>query len=313
METRDWNGFTLSRLMLGTVQFGMPYGVANRKGQPSPAEVREIVAVALAGGVNCLDTAAAYGESEAVLGKTLCDLKAADRVVVVTKVRALTDEERGDRRAAAKAIRQSVEASRCRLGIECLPLVLFHREEDAAFLDELLALRDHGWLRYAGVSCGNRPGAAADFVSSGCAAALQLPGNILDPRHQRSGVLQAAATGSVAVFIRSVFLQGLLTMPEAEVPQHLRDILPVRRRLAELADGAGITLAELAVRAIFSIEGVTCVLAGVETIEQISENIALFNRGPLPPDLLAAVDSAVPALPEALVTPSMWSRLRESR
>ena len=59
----------LSRLMLGTVQFGQPYGVANRTGQPTATEVREIVAAAIDGGVNCFDTAAAYGTSEQVLGQ----------------------------------------------------------------------------------------------------------------------------------------------------------------------------------------------------------------------------------------------------
>ncbi len=306
METCFWNGYKLSRMMLGTVQFGLPYGVANRRGQPTPEEVRGMVAAAIDGGVNCFDTAAAYGTSEVVLGQALRELKAADRVVVVTKVRALTPDERADGRNAARAIRQSVEASRQRLGIDCLPLVLFHRESDAFYLDELLALRDQGWLRHAGVSCDNRPGPAADFAVGGLAAALQIPCNLLDPRHARAGSLRAAAANGVAVFVRSVYLQGVLAMPEAEIPAKLHGLVPVRRRLEGVAREAGIPLTELAVRTMLAREGVTCVLTGVETLDQIRGNIALFNRGPLPADLLAAVDAVVPELPEALITPSMW-------
>ena len=310
METRDWMGYEVSRLMLGTVQFGQPYGVANRTGQPTLNEVRAIVAAAIEGGVTSLDTAAAYGTSEAVLGQVLRELKATANVFVVTKVRALSPEELADGRQAARAIRESVEASRQRLGIDCLPLVLFHRESDGAYLDELLTLREKGWLRYAGVSCDNRPGPAATYASDTRVAALQIPGNILDPRHQRSGVFREAAAHGVAVFIRSVYLQGLLAMPEAEIPATLQGLVPIRRRLEALARGAGLTLPELAVRAMLSQEGVTSVLTGVETVAQIRENIVLFERGPLPADLLAAVDAAVPDLPEALITPFMWPKLK---
>ena len=306
METCFWNGYKLSRMMLGTVQFGLPYGVANRRGQPTPEDVRGMVAAAIDGGVNCFDTAAAYGTSEVVLGQALRELKAADSVVVVTKVRALTPDERADGRLAVQAIRQSVEASRQRLGIDCLPLVLFHRESDAIYLDDLLALRDQGWLRHAGVSCDNRPGPAADYAAGGLAAALQIPCNLLDPRHARAGSFRAAAANGVVVFVRSVYLQGVLAMPEAEIPAKLHGLVPVRRRLEDLAREAGIPLTELAVRTMLAREGVTCVLTGVETLDQIRDNIALFNRRPLPADLLAAVDAAVPELPEALITPSMW-------
>lgn len=265
-----------------------------------------MVAAAIDGGVNCFDTAAAYGTSEVVLGQALRELKAADSVVVVTKVRALTPDERADGRLAVQAIRQSVDASRQRLGIDCLPLVLFHRESDAIYLDDLLALRDQGWLRHAGVSCDNRPGPAADYAAGGLAAALQIPCNLLDPRHARAGSFRAAAANGVAVFVRSVYLQGVLAMPEAEIPAKLHGLVPVRRRLEDLAREAGIPLTELAVRTMLAREGVTCVLTGVETLDQIRDNIALFNRRPLPADLLAAVDAAVPELPEALITPSMW-------
>ena len=102
MQTRAWKEYHLSRLMLGTVQFGLPYGVANRTGQPSYAEVRAIMTAAIDGGVNCFDTAAAYGGSEEVLGRALQELGAADRVVVVTKVRSLTPAEQADDTLAAR-------------------------------------------------------------------------------------------------------------------------------------------------------------------------------------------------------------------
>jgi aryl-alcohol dehydrogenase-like predicted oxidoreductase len=306
MLTSTWNHRQLSRLMLGTVQFGMPYGVANRTGQPAYEDVLAIVAAAVEGGVNGFDTAAAYGTSEEVLGRALHELGVADRVVVVTKVRPLAAAELADVGLAAQAIERSVADSRQRLRLDCLPVVLFHREEDAVHLNVLDELQQKGWLCQAGVSCDNRPGPAAEFVSAGTVSALQLPGNVLDQRHQRSGIFRAAAARGVAVFIRSVYLQGLLLMPEDDVPAALRGVVPVRHSLASIAAQGGMSLAELASRYMLSQDGVTSVLAGVETVAQVRENLAIFARGPLSGDMLDAIDSVIPELPESLLTPKLW-------
>ena len=307
MQTCEWKDYSLSRLMLGTVQWGMPYGIANRRGQPSGGEVLAMVAVALERGVNCFDTAAAYGSSEELLGRALRELSIADRVVVVTKVRPLTTEELADATLARRAIEQSVAQSRRRLGLDCLPVVLFHREADASYLPVLEELKGRGWLRYAGVSCDNRPGPAARFAAMPEVAALQLPANILDRRHRQRGSLAAAAAHGTAVFVRSVYLQGLLLMPEEAIPAALQAVAPVRRRLAELADQAGISMGELAVRYVLGHEGVTCVLTGVETVAQVRQNVALFARGPLSTELEAVVEAVAPELPETILTPALWN------
>jgi aryl-alcohol dehydrogenase-like predicted oxidoreductase len=308
MITATWNDYQLSRLMLGTVQFGLPYGVGNRTGQPTYGDALAMVAAAVEGGVNCFDTAAAYGTSEEVLGRALHELGVADRVIVVTKVRPLTAAELADGVLAARAIERSVADSRQRLRLDCLPVVLFHREADAAYCDVLARLRTQGWLHHAGVSCDNRPGPATAFVAAGQLSALQLPANVLDRRHQRSGVFPRAAARGVAVFIRSVYLQGLLLMPEDDIPPALREVVPARRCLASLASAAGMPLAELAVRFMLAQPGVTCVLTGVETVAQVHENLAIVARGPLPADLLRAIDLATPELSETLITPSLWPR-----
>jgi aryl-alcohol dehydrogenase-like predicted oxidoreductase len=306
MMTSTWRGQQLSRFMLGTVQFGMPYGVANRAGQPSDCDVLNIVSAAIDGGVNCFDTAATYGTSEEVLGRALQELGVTDKVTVVTKVRPLTPAELSDTKLAASAIEQSIENSRRRLRLDSLPVVLFHREMDAVHLPVLAELRAKGRLRHFGVSCDNRPGPAAEFLATGNVSALQIPGNVLDHRHQDSGIFRTAAARDVAVFARSVYIQGLLLLPEAEIPPALRDVIPVRRQLTALAAEAGMSLAELALRYMLSINEITCVLIGMETVKQVHDNLTMFQRGPLPSDLFAAVTAISPELPEIVTTPSLW-------
>ena len=307
MITSTWNDRKLSRLMLGTVQFGMPYGVANRTGQPTYHEVVNIVAAAVEGGVNCFDTAAAYGTSEEVLGRVTHELRIADDVTIVTKILPLTPAELSDARLATEAIERSVETSRQRLGQDCLLVVLFHRESDAIHRNALEELQSKGLVRQVGVSCDNRPGPAARFVTGGKTSALQIPGNILDRRHQASGIFELASQNGVAIFVRSLFLQGLLLAPAETIPAGLRDVIPVRAELTRLAAAGGMCLAELALRYMLSQPGVTSVLTGVETVQQVQENLLMLQKGPLPQELVNAVDALRPDLSEFVLTPSQWN------
>ena len=67
-----------------------------------------------------------------------------------------------------------------------------------------------------------------------------------------------------------------------------------------------VTMVELAMRYVLSLAGVTSVLIGVETIEQLRENLRLVGRGPLPADVMVAVEQVIPDLPEEVVTPPLW-------
>lgn len=306
IEIQTQSGQALSPLMLGTVQFGLPYGIANRTGQPSYGDVVEMVATAIQGGVNCLDTAAAYGESEQILGRVLGELKILDDVVVVTKTRPVPDESFEDMNEARQIIEASVESSRRHLGLDRLPLVLFHRERDIRFLEMALEMVDRGWVEKIGVSCGNEAGVAAYLLKEPAVSALQLPCNLLDRRHRDTDVMRRAPGTNTAIFLRSVFLQGLLVMDESSIPDHLVDVIPARRQFEAIAQQAGLTLGELAVRHALGMEGVTSVLVGVESLKQMRDNLELFGRGALSDDVQAAVDGIRPVISDRTITPGMW-------
>jgi aryl-alcohol dehydrogenase-like predicted oxidoreductase len=292
-------------LTLGTVQFGLPYGIANVHGQPSYETAREIIACAVDGGVNVLDTAVGYGESEAVIGKALAELGLTGRVTVVTKIAPM-----GDFASAAAVdafLEEQVTGSLKRLHLDCLPVCMFHVEDNAMHLEALAKFKARGLIGHTGVSMAT-PAKTAATIPLPHAEAMQIPTNMLDQRFVRQGLLADAGARGIAVFIRSVYLQGLLLMPEAEILPELADVIPVRRRLEALATDAGMGIAELALRFVIGLDGVTSVLVGVETLEQMRENLALFTRGPLPADLQQAIGSAVPDLPEQILVPRNWSK-----
>ncbi len=309
MEQPQISDLKLSRLMLGTVQFGLPYGIglANRSGQPSYETARSIIAAAYEGGVNCFDTAAGYGTSEEVIGQALAELGICDKVAVVTKVVHLA-QDLSSARAAEEAITASVLRSLKRLRLETLPVCLFHQENDFRYAGILLKLKEKGLVRHIGASVSFRPDVCAEILGSGLVEAIQVPANVFDHRYDRAGIFSEASKSGVAVFVRSVYLKGLIFLSDEETLPELSPIIPVRRRLKILAAEAGMGLAELAVRYDLSIPGATSVLVGVDSVEQMRQNLALFSKGPLDAGLVRAIDDAVPDLPEAVITPYFWSK-----
>ncbi|MDO9542162.1 MAG: aldo/keto reductase, partial [Kiritimatiellia bacterium] len=157
MKKNLFREYNLSQLMLGTVQFGMSYGIANKTGQPSYQTVLKILENAVAHGVNCLDTASAYGDSEEALGRALRELGIADKIVVVTKVPAMNDNLQP--KQADSFIEEAVKTSLKRLQLEVLPICLFHQERDAVYAESLLRMKKKGLVKHIGISA-NSPEAA---------------------------------------------------------------------------------------------------------------------------------------------------------
>lgn len=91
MKNSPFHEYNFSQFMLGTAQFGTGYGIANQIGRPSYQTVLKILECAAANGVNCLDTAPTYGDSEKIIGRAIRELGIADRMMVVTKAPHLDD------------------------------------------------------------------------------------------------------------------------------------------------------------------------------------------------------------------------------
>jgi aryl-alcohol dehydrogenase-like predicted oxidoreductase len=297
---------TFSRLMVGTVQFGLRYGIANRAGQPGFDEVCDIVRCAIEHGATTLDTAAMYGQSEEVLGRALEATGLKDKATIVTKIRHVKTMP-GERTAAAVEawIRDSVHTSLRHLRLGQLPLVLFHDTVDIQYMETLLKLKEEGLVLHTGVSV-VAPDQMPQVLCTPGVEAIQIAASMLDQRILQAGDLDRAAKARLAVFVRSIYLQGLLLMPEEEILPALSEAIPVRRSLQGLAAEAGLSMAEMALRYGLSLPGVTGVLVGVETVEQMKENVRIAAAGGLPPDLVREIRDVVPTLPGTILVPGNW-------
>lgn len=288
-----------SRMMLGTVQFGLNYGVTNDSGKVTDAMAREIIAFAAAHGVNALDTAANYGDSETVLGGAMKELKLQDKLMVISKIPLLATRDN-----PREFIKQTVNTSLSRLGIERLAAVLFHNERDYVNIEMLRELEDAGLVGGVGVSLSS--GKYCDAVLDAGIKYVQLPYNIFDRRFD--SFLECARQRRITVFARSIYLKGLAVMNERSVPDYLRAVLPVRRRVELIAERENMPMTELCLRFVLSEPGITSVLTGVDNMMQLTENLQLFEKGPLDAVLCNEIKAAVGIMSEEIITPLMWGK-----
>lgn len=266
-----------TRLGLGTVQFGFDYGVANVSGRPDDDEVRNILRDAVDCGIETIDTAAAYGDSEAVLGRCLPRTAA---VRLVTKTRPL--RERMEESDAAAWVREGFVRSLQRLRRDSVDALLVHHAADllgplgAAIFSELARLRKEGRVRRIGLSA--YTGAEVDAALERYDIDLiQIPVNVLDQRLLSGGQLLRLRERAVEIHVRSVFLQGLLLMEPANVPAYFSTIRPMLQSWRDALTEGGMTPAEGAFAFVQSLD-VDVVLVGVENAQQLQSNQKDFSR-----------------------------------
>ena len=304
MEYRRFGDHELSALVLGTVQFGLDYGVANTTGRPDRATVNRMLATAFEAGVNALDTASMYNRAESVLGCALAELGMRGRIFITSKAR----PHYGAPGTPEEQITAAVERSLRVLGVERIGLYLLHGYQALPYVGALHRKREAGDIGAVGVSVYSVEEALSAIAAPGVDA-VQHPVSMLDQRFLRAGVLERAAEAGVAVFARSVFLQGVVTMEPARLPEPMAKAGMALARLRELA--GELTIEELALRYAASLAGVTGVVVGMETHRQMERNLAAVAAGPLDRALLDAIGREVPDLPEDLINPGLWRWVRD--
>ena len=290
-------------LILGTAQLGMPYGIANAIGKPDRELARRIVKTALDNNITFFDTAQAYGDSESVLGSILHDLGVADRVYITSKVSAALNPV--DKEQIESAIRDSF----MRLGVDRLWCMLLHQPAWLNCWEDgpgsvLENFHSKGRIARLGVSLNTVEDATAALVHPDMET-LQAPCNAWDRRMVDLGFLDAARNMGRLCCIRSVYLQGLLTM----TPEAVAAKLPAARessvRWWRLAGEFGIPPKELAFRYALSLN--TPLVVGAESPEQVAETAKLANCAPLKPEDIQSIASTLnPVLNETIMEPWRW-------
>ena len=294
---------TQSTLVLGTAQLGSWYGIANKTGQPDQKMATAIIGEAWQSGIREFDTAQGYGESETVLGNALAELGVSREAQIISKFHPNLDHlDQG-------VLSGSIDKSLKKLGVPCLSGILLHREEMLSIWDKglgriLFDIASSGRVKHIGVSVYS-PDKALEALNTDGIEMVQVPANILDRRFEEKRVFQVAAEKKKTVYIRSVFLQGLIFMELEEVPENMAFARPVLEKLDSLSQEMGLARQEIAIGYVKSEMPNARVVLGAETQAQVRENVMIWRK--TVPDLLGSYVKAIfGGVDDKVLNPSMW-------
>lgn len=290
----------INKLALGTVQFGLNYGVANRSGQVSLSDSRKIIELAGLEKINFLDTAISYGDSEAVLGKI-----GVSEFNIVSKLPDLP-ESCAD---IGLWVEEQVQSSLMRLGVSSLYGLLLHRSENLLghfgkeLIDALNRTKSSGLVNKIGVSIYD-PSILGQLMHLMHIDLVQAPLNVIDRRLESSGWLTRLHQDGVEVHTRSAFLQGLLLMPRNKIPAKFESWDRIWDKWSSKLEESNLSATAACLSYPLSLTEVDRVVVGVDSVDQIKELIAA-SRMQFPQHDFSFMNSE----DQVLINPSSWDAL----
>jgi aryl-alcohol dehydrogenase-like predicted oxidoreductase len=301
----------MSTLTLGTVQLGLPYGLRAGDKAPSRDLSMDILRAATECGIDTLDTARDYGVAEDVIGEYLASEGGGMKPRIVTKFR-IPSELEGSHGAMRRHVRDSLQRSLASLRLSRVHALLFHQamHQDLVALlpplmDILQELRDEGLIGHGGLSA-YRPTDVEPIIGNAIFSCVQVPFNIFDPFLHREGWLAEMADAGTFVFVRSVFLKGLLLESPDRLSPGLEDAAPYLRSVARMAEQSSLTVAELAFSYVRYMRGVGSIVFGADHAGQVRENRRLLEVPPLAVGMMEEAGMLFRDVPEHIIVPGRW-------
>lgn len=308
-ETLD-TGSPLRKLVIGTVQFGLNYGIASA-GRPDTRTCHMLLSRAWEAGARVLDTARGYGEAEAILGAHL-NAESSEAFEIVTKLDPLAGIGADDPKAALAAACVSLATSRAVLGRRRLSALLLHRA------DHMTAWGNAVWemlcadpeIEALGVSVQSPAELAVALARPECRH-IQLPLNLLDLRWAGlvADIRAARAERGLTVHVRSAYLQGLLLNRDPALWEraHVANPAPIWAWLDALVEAHGRTsVADLCLAYLRGQDWIDGIAVGLDNMAQLEDAIALFASPPLSPEATASLVRTRPQLSEQSLNPALW-------
>jgi aryl-alcohol dehydrogenase-like predicted oxidoreductase len=299
-----------SKLMLGTAQFGGEYGIANVEGILSVQKSCELIKYAVSSGIDHLDTAPGYGDSELIIGNCLSNLNLNSRPIIVTKlpsVQRLGFQTEAERKSFVSA---SILSSLKRLKLSAIDMCLLHDPMDMSYrngeiIKILSDLKQRRMIHKIGVSVYDQQDIER-VLSLDCCDSIQIPVNLFDQRWIRNGLLNRLAEKGVEVFARSIYLQGLLLMAPEKLPARLEQAQQPLAALSKFSKETGVSIKELAFLFVRDLPGVSKMIIGCETIGQIDENLKMLELPPLRKEIINQMNQLFTDIPIKIIDPRMW-------
>lgn len=313
MKYRPYYEPSLKPMTLGTVQLGLNYGITNLNGMVGKEESIEIIRISITEGVEYIDTAAAYGISEAVIGEALSG-GWLSRVKLITKIRPFSSDEFSDERSWSMALRNSFYQSCINLRTSKIDVLMFHRYDNSliqSLYSEVLQLKKEGLISEIGVSV-QSPEELKAVLANDNFTFVQLPFNILDFRWSEliKDVQKARIDRKLTVHARSSLLQGLLC---SEVESHWRKAgIDNHREVIQWLSTTykkfeKMSVSDLCIGYVNSQSWIDSVVIGVDSNSNLYSNLQSVSMPFMSQESLALIEESRPVVSSSSLNPSTWS------
>lgn len=286
------------KFALGTAQFGSDYGISNKTGIVPVHEAKRIIEYAFLNGIDTLDTARNYGESESIIGS--CKYRPSQ---IITKLSAIPVECVN----VGEWVEKEVFTSLQNLSISKIYGILLHRPSDLLraggtdLYEILLSLKRSGIISKFGISVYSREEYLM-YCDNFELDIVQAPLNIFDRRFELSGTLKELKERGIDFYARSIFLQGLLLLSFSEIPTKMQNWSNVFQCWKSWLISENICPLEACVRFVTNVPFVHRVIVGVTSLEELN---FLLNLNSRPLDSLPKLPNFDPSI----LDPSQWRNL----
>ena len=287
-----------SKLILGTVQFGLNYGVNNSAGKPSKENIKSILDTAYNSGIQLLDTAEAYGDSQNKIGEY--HNNSTNKFNVITKFSSNTE-------GFSLNIIERVYNNLKILDVDKLYCYMFHSFDDfnkyfEKYRKDLLTLKRDGIINNIGVSLYSND-ELESVLKFNEITLVQLPFNLLDNNNKRGNIIKKAKAKGIEIHTRSAFLQGLFFKNTSEFTVKIKPLEPYLNLLNDLCD-EDYKMNDLALNYVCNQKNIDKVLIGVDNVHQLESNI-LSEKKNIKKELINNIE-AIDVEETKLLNPSNW-------
>jgi aryl-alcohol dehydrogenase-like predicted oxidoreductase len=298
--------FAVSKIGLGTVEIGLPYGIGIKK-LPTDKEAENVLKSAIELGITYIDTARGYGVAEERIGKF--GITKIPGVIVGTKCAQFLEKGADPRGPELEQlIRREVEDSLTNLHLDSLPLLQLHggtkkQIERGELTDIMRRLIEEGKVQQVGIATRGEDAPLA-AINSDLFSTIQTAYSIFDQR-MSPHVLPQAQDKKISIICRSVLLKGTLTPAAQNLPPELKPLKEASQTCADIAQELGTDLPSLAFRFVLSNPAITTALVGTINPDHLKTALQAAQASPLPPAIINKLENL--AIHDVnLIDPAHW-------
>lgn len=285
-----------NKLIVGTVQFGLDYGINNKGGKVALAEVFKILDLAKLVGIQTLDSAEVYGNAHEIIGGY--HKVRNSKFKIITKIPTVID---GD------TVSEKVKKYKTQLALDEIDTLMFHSYasylENSSLIEELLLLKEKGEIHKIGVSIYTNE-EALELLEDERIELVQLPFNLLDNWSLRGETLKKLKENGKEVHTRSAFLQGLFFKDLKVTDPLFKAFGDEVSILKQLGIDNGFTMQQMALLYCLQQDCIDKVVIGVDNEHQLSLNLAAVKME-LSSQIMSIID-AIKVKNFTMLNPSKW-------